>query len=296
MNESQIPICDYEGSDYQTRFWEQGERQYEDRVEAIALRRLLPSTGKLLLELGAGAGRHTSRYMGFERIVLLDYSITQLQQAQERLGRQPRYIYVAADIYRLPFVEGLFDAATMVRTLHHLAQPSLALANVRQVLQNGAVFLLEYANKRNLKAIFRYLLRRQSWSPFDIEPIEFAPLNFDFHPRRVREWLEENGFHLERQLTVSHFRLPLLKRLVPLPVLVGLDSLAQWTGNWWQLTPSVFVKARLAVETRPSQTGYFFKCLACRAPLPLFDTEDFICPGCGLEWRRSQGIYDFRHI
>ena len=36
------PVCNYEGSDYQTSFWDQGGREYEDRTEAIALRRLLP--------------------------------------------------------------------------------------------------------------------------------------------------------------------------------------------------------------------------------------------------------------
>ncbi len=55
-------------------------------MEAIALRRLLPPGGKLLLEIGAGAGRNTPRYQGFERIVLLDYSRTQLEQARARLG------------------------------------------------------------------------------------------------------------------------------------------------------------------------------------------------------------------
>jgi len=49
------PVCSYEGSDYQRTFWEAGERQYEDAVEAIALKRLLPQHGYLLLELGAGA-------------------------------------------------------------------------------------------------------------------------------------------------------------------------------------------------------------------------------------------------
>ena len=34
------PVCDYEGSCYQTEFWEQGGREYEDRVERIALRHL----------------------------------------------------------------------------------------------------------------------------------------------------------------------------------------------------------------------------------------------------------------
>ena len=95
------PVCDYEGSDYQTSFWEQGGRSYEDQVEAVALRRLLPVTGRLLLELGAGAGRNTPRYHGFERIVLLDYSRTQLAQAQARLGNSERTVYVAADVYRL---------------------------------------------------------------------------------------------------------------------------------------------------------------------------------------------------
>src|SRR5512146_765480 len=160
------PVCDYEGSDYQTSFWDKGGREYEDRTEAIALKRLLPTpalahgareSGRLLLELGAGAGRNTPRYLGFERIVLLDYSRTQLEQAQTRLGQLDKYIYVAADAYRLPFVDGLFDAATMIRTLHHMADAPKALGQVRNVLEAGGVFILEFANKLNLKALVRYL-------------------------------------------------------------------------------------------------------------------------------------------
>ncbi len=74
------PVCDYEGSDYQKSFWDQGGREYEDRTEAIALKRLLPKSGQLLLELGAGAGRNTPRYAGYERVVLLDYSTTQFSR------------------------------------------------------------------------------------------------------------------------------------------------------------------------------------------------------------------------
>ena len=57
----------------------------KNRTEAIALKRLLPKSGRLMLELGAGAGRNTPRYAGFDQVVLLDYSTTQLQQAQVRL-------------------------------------------------------------------------------------------------------------------------------------------------------------------------------------------------------------------
>jgi ubiquinone/menaquinone biosynthesis C-methylase UbiE len=294
MTVERPPVCDYEGSDYQTRFWEKGERLYEDRSEAIALSRLLPRSGRLLLEVGAGAGRNSSRYQGFERIVLLDYSRTQLQQAQACLGRGPRYIYVAADVYRLPFVSGLFDAATMIRVLHHMADAPLALSQVRQTLQSGSTFILEYANKQNIKAVLRYVLRRQKWSPFDQQPVEFAPLNFDFHPLAVRNWLQASGFSIQRQLTVSHFRIGFFKRVLPFSLLVWMDSLAQLTGDWWQLSPSVFVNARAVGDTPPAPPGFFFRCPTCGSatldPLP----EALSCSSCGHLWPVLDGIYQFR--
>jgi len=297
QEEKRTPVCDYEGSDYQTRFWETGERDYEDRCEAIALKRLLPQNGKLILELGAGAGRNTPRYQGFERVVLLDYSHTQLIQARERLGTSERYIYVTADIYRLPFVDSLFDATTMIRTLHHMVDVPAALRQVRKVLQPEATFILEYANKRNLKAILRYTLHLQTWSPFNLEPIEFAPLNFDFHPRAVRGWLRETGFKAEKILAVSHFRVGILKRTIPANILSGMDSLFQWTGALWQFTPSVFIKARAQggrIGRIPADPKEFFKCPEC-GHAPFVDRgECLACPACSRTWKILDGIYDFR--
>jgi ubiquinone/menaquinone biosynthesis C-methylase UbiE len=288
------PVCNYEGSDYQTSFWDQGGRQYEDRAEAIALKRLLPARGRLLLELGAGAGRNTPRYTGYERIVLLDYSRTQLEQARARLGDSPRYVYVAADIYKLPFVDGLFDGATMIRTLHHMAAPTKALRQVRSVLQPGASFILEYANKLNLKAILRYWLRQQTWSPFTLEAVEFAALNFDFHPKAIRQWLTESGFTIGKTLTVSHFRIGLLKRIFPAEWLAALDGLLQPTGGLFQLTPSVFVGAVASGETLPATAGTFFKCPEC-AHSPLEEHPNtFACPACGRKYAFRDGIYDFK--
>ncbi len=292
-------ICDYEGSDYQSSFWEKGGRDYEDRVEAIALKRLLPAGGHLMLELGAGAGRNTLRYAGYERIVLLDYSRTQLEQAQQRLGTSDRYVYVAADVNRLPFVEGLFDAATMIRVLHHMADAPGALRQVREALSAGGIFILEFANKLNLKAILRYWMGRQTWSPFTREPVEFAALNFDFHPEAVRDWLRDMGFKIERTLTVSHFRIGILKRLVPVPLLVAMDSALQWTGAFWQLTPSVFVRAQLRgkAERRvhlPAATTGYFKCPACGHTALEKGEAHLRCPACLRRWSTAGGIYDFR--
>lgn len=308
MNQQDTPpVCNYEGSDYQKSFWDQGGREYEDRTEAIALKRLLPPGGRLLLELGAGAGRNTPRYRGFDRVVLLDYSRTQLEQAQQRLGNSKKYIFVAADVYRLPFVEGLFDAATMIRVLHHMADALKAIGQVKNVLHSNGIFILEFANKLNLKAIIRYWLGRQDWNPFTLEPVEFVKLNFDFHPKAIRAWLTELNFSIERTLTLSHFRVGFLKRIIPTSVLVFFDSILQWTGAWFQVTPSVFVKAKLVGRDAPSASlrtnipSYgqdnilsYFKCPDC-GHHPLDDKSAYLrCSNCGKKWGMKDAIYDFR--
>jgi len=293
------PVCNYEGSDYQTSFWDKGGREYEDRTEAIALKRLLPASGRLMLELGAGAGRNTPRYLGFDRIVLNDYSRTQLEQAQARLGKSDKYIYVAADVYRLPFVDGLFDGATMIRVLHHMADAPKALKQIRNVMSANGTFILEFANKLNLKAILRYLLRQQKWSPFTLEPVEFVELNFDFHPKAVQGWLKELGFSIKKILTLSHFRVGFLKRIVPTGILVFFDSMFQWTGALWQYTPSVFIKAvggnRDAKLVNPNISVLeFFKCPDC-GHSPLTDRTSYLeCSICKKKWEFRDEIYDFR--
>jgi len=292
------PVCDYEGSDYQQVFWEQGGRQYEDLSEAIALKRMLPKGGKLMLEVGAGAGRNTPRYAGFERIVVMDYSTTQLAQAQQRLGRSDKFIYVAADVYRLPFIDNLFDGATMIRVLHHMSDAPKALSRIRNTLQPGAIFILEFANKLNLKSILRYWFGKQDWSPFTLEPVEFVKLNFDFHPKAIRAWLGELGFSIEKILTVSHFRLGILKRLIPAKILSAVDGLFQLTGRLIQVTPSVFMKTKVNGDVQniiiPQDVISLFKCPECDTGGLKDRTDHLRCTSCNAMWSVEDGIFDFR--
>jgi ubiquinone/menaquinone biosynthesis C-methylase UbiE len=290
------PVCDYEGSDYQDRFWEEGGRAYEDGAEVIALKRLLPSGGKHLLELGAGAGRNTPRYRGYERVTLLDYSTTQLKQAIQRLGEDSRYRYVAADVYRLPFAPAVFDAATMIRTLHHLSEPRVALEQVRACLSDEALFILEFANKRNIKSILRYWLGRQDWDPFRPEAVEFVELNFDFHPKSVRAMLKESGFSIEKQISVSYLRAGFFKKIMPIWLMLAKERFLQRAFSWAALSPSIFVRssAEPGRAAKPGGDDVFFRCPAC-GHYPLADTPPKLkCEKCGQTYTFKDGIYDFR--
>jgi len=286
------PICDYEGSNYRTEFWEGKGRNYEDQVERIALRRLLPKHGRRLLELGAGFGRLTSEYSMYDQVVLVDYSFSQLQYAQEKFGNSSRFIYVAADAYQLPFRAGIFDGATIIRVIHHIADVNVALRQVRRVLAPNGKLILEYANKRNIKAIYRYSRGLQDWDPNDLQPVEFVELNFDFHPMYMRQRLAGAGFSTQRSVPVSFFRLGAIKDHLPAKMLAGLDGLLQLSGLHY--TPSIFT-LNTAVGTSPDN---------------LASDSLFVAPGSGDElvregdtlvstntnqrWAIRDGIYDFK--
>jgi ubiquinone/menaquinone biosynthesis C-methylase UbiE len=292
-------ICDYEGSRYRTDFWEGQNREYEDLVERVAMRSLLPPAGGRLLEIGTGFGRLVDLYGGYRQVVLTDYARTQLEEARRYLGDDERFIFVVADVYQLPFVDSLFNALTMVRVMHHLAEVPAALAELHRVLVSEGTSVVEHASKLHLKALIRWLLRRQPWSPFDRSPVEFVELNFNFHPAWMRRQFIQAGFAVKNSRTVSHFRHDWLKRMAPTSWLVGLDRWAQQTGNWWQLTPSIFLQAQARKPAGKSPPG-FFRCPVCGSadlsPLDLSSRQDAIirCDGCGRSWSLKDGIYDFR--
>ena len=252
-----------------------------------------------LLDIGAGFGRLANEYDGYRRVILLDYSRSLLREAQERLGGDPRFMYVAADWYHMPFVAGVFDTLVQVRTIHHAADVPSLLRELARIIRRDGVYVLEFANKRNLKAMGRYALRRQAWSPYDPAPLEFAALNFDFHPRWMLAALRTAGFDPGAMRAVSYFRQALLKRLVPVGVLAGLDRLLQPSGRWAPLSPSVFVASAAPDSAVAVPRSDLFACPTCQTPLAHASVaEALTCanPACAAVWPVRDGIYDFKDV
>ncbi|MCY3833433.1 MAG: class I SAM-dependent methyltransferase [Chloroflexi bacterium] len=288
-------ICDYGDSTYRQDFWEGQGRAYEDAVERGVLKQLLPAGGRRLLEIGAGYGRITDEYEMFEQVVLLDYSLEQLQYARAKFG-DDGYFYVAANAYRMPFQPAVFDAATMIRVIHHFENVPAVLDQIRRVLPERGQFILEYANKRNLKAMLRHLLGMNEWNPYTPSPVEFVELNFNFHPDYMVSQVTSLGFDVLRVVPVSWFRLGLLKRWLPTRLLAASDALLQRSG--WTIAPSVFLDLRLkdASHSRAlSPAADAIDILRCpRSGAHLQEVGDTLIGDSGIRWAIRDGVYDFR--
>jgi ubiquinone/menaquinone biosynthesis C-methylase UbiE len=294
------PVIDYEGSKYSTEFWNPA-REYEDRAERIAIRALLPPRGGRLIDIGAGAGRLGNLYLGYDEVILMDYARSTIVEARDRWGHDPRFKFVAADLYALPFVDGVFDSVVMIRVIHHIVAVPRALGNIRAIMKPGGVFVFEFANKRNLKAIARYLVRKQQWSPFAEKPIEFVELNFDFHPAWMKQQLREAGFAIQQTRAVSTFRLGALKRLFGAKRLASIDGAVQRPFAPLAISPSMFTLCTphpldppLLFQERGMGGEVVFACPTCRSPLPAQPVDDELsCPN-DHRWSTREGILDFK--
>ena len=286
-------ICDYEGSDYRERFWEHADRAYEDQAERLALRHLLPSQGRRLVEIGAGFGRLLGEYRQFDEVFLLDYAPSMIADAHARLaGSRPGLRFVCADLYKLPFADAALDTVVQVRVLHHVEAVEKAVAEVARVLRAGASYVLEYANKRNLKALLRYGLGRQEANPLDPSSHEFVPLNWNHHPTRVAAALKGAGLAPVSQRTVSLFRHPALKARLSAERLATLDDLLAGPLAGLQLGPSQFLRALRLQGGRLNPQVW--RCPTCGYEGLEEQGDALPCPGCGRRWPIVDGVYHFR--
>ena len=120
-----------------TLFWRQRKK--------LALELLLLKPGMHVLDVGCGTGRDV-RAMA-ERVapdgiaVGVDSSRGMIAQAVARTHTDERAEFRVADALALPFGDDEFDAVRTERTLQHVPDPVLALAEMRRVAKPGACFV-----------------------------------------------------------------------------------------------------------------------------------------------------------
>ena len=106
---------------------------------------LAPTGDERALDSGTGAGALAFALAPHVReVVALDLVPELLEQGRKRAERFPNVTFVEGDATKLPFELGSFDLACSLRTLHHMARPELAVAELARVTRmRGQVLVID---------------------------------------------------------------------------------------------------------------------------------------------------------
>lgn len=317
-----IRRSDYENYDYRD-FWKNDKRLYEDRSERIAIRRFLSRLeeyDRVFFDIGCGYGRLFGEYMNFNTIILIDYSLRNLKNARDRIKKFLKsdnkkfntVYFVAADASNLPIKTACADIVLTVRVVHHLDYPEKYFDEVTRILKKGGLYILEFANKRNLKNILRYIAGKMDTSPFNLIPSQVGETILNYHPKYITEMLTSRGFSIKKLISASNFRLEFLKRYLSINLLLFLEKMYQRFFSFTALGPSIFLESILDKKINNKCLTDFNKkikkinrdskikiediliCPYCKEDVLIFHRHSTVCRKCERRFPIEEGIYNFK--
>jgi len=114
-------------------------------LEQQVVRFVAPAGDERALDSGTGAGALAFALAPHVReVVAVDLVPELLEQGRKRGAGFPNVTFVEGDATKLPFELGSFDLAASLRTLHHIARPELAVAQLTRVTrQRGRVLVVD---------------------------------------------------------------------------------------------------------------------------------------------------------
>lgn len=181
--------------------------EVEGAILARALAREPPGPG---LEIGSGAGRLTPYFARWSHdLVASDATLSLLRRPPSAQPIPPPR--VGANIYHLPFADGVFTAATLVRVFGFLTDPDAALREVHRVLRPRGVLVLSFEPHPTVSSLLDDLkvgfsqsrrggMTTMTFSRASVVPVRPSAYPAWSHTRaHVRAVAEAVGFSLEAE-------------------------------------------------------------------------------------------------
>ena len=232
-------------------------RGYEHKAEVAAVKDLLAKIKSLktILEVGAGFGRLVGSYsFRAKKVIITDQSSKLLKIARDRFPDK-KYKFIHSSIENLPVRvrSGTIDLVVMVRVIHHIGKLDESIEIVRRMLKNKGYFILEYPNKRNLKAVlieffqgnftfFSDILTKDLRSKRSLR-LNALPF-FNYHPHRIEKLLIDHNFEILEKRSVSNLRSSPLKKALSTHTLISIEKMLQKPLSYLSVGPSMFILAR----------------------------------------------------
>ena len=288
---SMVNVQDYDSIKYDYReYWK--DREYENISERNAISHLLGS-GNIFIDIGGGYGRLSDLYREkYKQGILFDYSLKNLQNAKV----EGNIIKVCGDVYNLPFKDHSIDSGMMIRVLHHIEDPQKAISEISRVISNN--FILEFANKNHFLARIKhrkdkdFLLKDVFEIPHNKDSQGFITsqifLNFRFE--YIRKIVLENGFSIQKLLSVSNFRQRTIKKIIPLKVLIFIENIFHSFFSKMLFGPSIFLelKSNIINDSKFINIEDILICPKCRNGI-----KNGSCINCKKNYLKNS-IYNFK--
>ncbi len=232
------------------KYWQ--DRRYEHQCEVLAINRLIGNKKFAnACDIGGGFGR-LSRYLTdfAEQVTLVEPSEKMRVMAKSFLKTftDVKVVNGSADKTSLP--ESSQNLLISVRVLHHIPEIASTISEFARITKPNGYVIIEFANSLNIKSRIRSLFtgKKIPLTAIDLrsqENIKRGSISFvNHHPTTIFSELEKNGFAIKNRLSVSNFRIPFLKKIIPTPILLALEYLLQVPLGWLYFGPSIFVLAQ----------------------------------------------------
>lgn len=238
------------------QFWH--SREYEDKAEKIALKKFLARIPKKdsIIDIGGGFGRLAEVYASvFKNCLLIDPSEKLLNIAKKNLKEFKNIEFRKGIGENLLVEDATLDVVLMIRVVHHLPNPQKTFQEASRVLKPQGYLILEFANKIHFRARLHALIKREFRFASNLEPVDQRSTEsiasgtipfLNHHPKFIFQLLEKAGFKVISSLSVSNFRHPILKKIIPLRVLLFLESICHKPFAICHFGPSIFILAKKA--------------------------------------------------
>lgn len=235
-------------------------REYEHESETLAINSFLSKIPKIrtIVDIGAGYGRLTPSYFyRANKIILTDPSASLLKIAKKKY-KDEKITFLISNLEELPNKLGrnCADLIVIVRVLHHINDLDSALKIFKKISKKGSFLILEFANKRHLKAIIAQIIKGNFTFPLDIFPKDIRSKKnikkstipfFNYHPDAISEKLRRVGYSIIETRSVSNIRNSFFKSFLPKEVLIFFEKYLQRILAPISFGPSIFI---LAKDTR----------------------------------------------
>ncbi|HLE48634.1 MAG TPA: class I SAM-dependent methyltransferase [Patescibacteria group bacterium] len=243
----------YDNFDYPS-YWE--SRIYEHKSEVFVLENFFKRLKIIgtIADIGAGYGRLIPTYIHrAKRIYLTDPSSKLLSIAKEKYkNKKIKFIHSKIENLETKIKPSSVDLVLFIRVLHHVKNLDNAFRIINRLLKNNGHLILEFPNKLHFKSALNELRHGNLTFLLDIFPKDIRSKKsintgcidfFNYHPDDVLNHLENNGFRIIDIKSVSNIRSVILKKLLPVEILLYLEKYLQRMFSKTRFGPSLFILA-----------------------------------------------------